>query len=66
MEDVAAEAGVGIDEVAGARHPEVPDDLGCVVAAQRLDLVELPAVELALDALGVRVLGGEEAAQRMA
>ena len=51
-----------IDEVPAAVTPKNADHLGGVVAADRLDLVELPEVELALDALGVGVLGGEEAA----
>ena len=62
MEDVAPEPGVRILEVAAGRHPEVPDDVGQRFTAQRLELLERPHVEPPLDAFGVGVLGGEEAA----
>ena len=62
MEDVAAESGVRVLEVAACGHAEVTHDVGERVAAQRFELLERPHVELALDAFGVGVLGGEEAA----
>ena len=45
VEDVAAEAGVRILEVAARGHAEVPHHLGQVVAAEGLELVERPHVE---------------------
>ena len=62
VEDVAAVAGVRVLEVAACGHAEVADDVGQRVAAELLELLERPHVELALDALGVGVLGGEEPA----
>ena len=67
VEDVAAEAGVRILEVPPRGHAEVADDVGERVAAERLELLEWPHVELALPStLRVGVLGGEEAALRVA
>ena len=60
MQDVAAVAGVRVLEVPVGGDPVVPDHFGGVVAEHLVDLLERPDVELALDALGVGVLGGEE------
>ncbi len=59
-------ARVRIEEVAGERRAEVRDDCRRIVAADGVQLVERPDVELAFDPLGVGVLGGEEAAGRVA
>src|SRR5205823_1675882 len=61
VEDVAAEPRVRIDEVAALGDTEVSDYGVRVVPANFPDLVDRPAVELAFDAFGVRVLGGVEA-----
>ncbi len=49
-------------EVPASGDAEVAHDVGERVAAQLLELFERPHVELALDAFGVGILGGEEAA----
>ena len=61
VEDVAGVPGVRIREVAAGGHAEEPDHRVGVGAAHLADLVEAPQVELALDPLGVGVLGREEA-----